>query len=102
MIETIGLILIFLIVGVVGMGIYSAYSGSTTILRLAGVGTGSGILGTVTTIFSDAWKFLVASFYGELSWYGYILAGGLILCVVIWGYNAYVDMRKDRPIALVK
>lgn len=97
-----GIGVIVLIFGVVGAALYSAYSGSVSILRVVGVGGASGLVGSITTIFSDAWQFVVASAYGQLGIYGYFFIGGLILCLFIWGYNAYTDARKNRPIAMVK
>ena len=102
MLGTIGILLIVLIFGIVGASIYSAYSGSVSILRVAGVGGASGLIGSITTVFSDAWQFVVASLYGELGFYGYLFIGGLGACLVIWGWNAYKDARMNRPISFVE
>lgn len=100
-VSLIGIGIIVLIFGVVGAAIYSAYSGSVSILRVVGVGGTTGVLGSITTVFSDAWKFVLACAYGELGIYGYFFMFGLLLCLVIWAWNAYSDAKKNRPISFV-
>ena len=100
-IGTLGIILVVAILGVVGASVYSAYTGSVSILKVAGVGGATGILGSITTVFSNAWQFLIASAYGELGWYGYILIFGLVACLAVWGFNAYDDARRNKPIGFV-
>lgn len=102
LIGTLGIILIVAIVGIVGASIYSAYTGSVSILKVAGVGGVSGVLGSITTVFSNAWQFLIASAYGQLGWYGYILILGLVACLCVWGFNAYNDARRNKPISFVE
>lgn len=99
---TIGIIVTVLILGVGGFFLYSSMSGATTITKALGVGGATGILGSITAVFSDAWKFIVASMYGHLGLYGYILVFGILACLVVWGWNGFQDISKNRPLSFVE
>lgn len=98
---TIGILVSVLIFGVLGFALFSSMSGATSITKALGVGATTGVLGSITAVFTDAWKFIVASAYGHLGFYGYILIFGLIACLAIWFWNGFQDVAKNRPISFV-
>lgn len=96
-----GIGLVILIIGIAAFFLYSTVSGPTTLLRGLGVASGAGVVGSIVTVFSDAWKFILASAYGHLGLYGYILIAGLGACLIVWIVNGYNDLRKNRPFGFV-
>jgi len=98
----IGFLIIFLIFGAGAAFLYSSGSGAVSLTRVATVGSTGGILGSITMVFTDTWKFLTAALYGHLGLYGWILVIGVGLCVGVWIYNAITDASNNKPIAFVK
>ncbi len=98
---TIGIVVVMVIFGIAAFFLYSAASGPTTLLRALGVSSGAGIVGSIVAVFTDAYKFIVASAYGHLGFYGYIFIFGLALCLIVWMWNGYQDLRKNRPLSFV-
>ena len=102
MMMTIGLILIFL---VVGGGAFMLISGSTSAsfglgktLGLSGV---SGFFGAGLSMYTDTWNLIVSSAYGVLGMYGYLFLLGLAVMVGVWIWNGFQDISKNRPIGIV-
>lgn len=102
MMLTIGLILIFL---VVGGGAFMLISGSTSAsfglgktLGLSGV---TGFFGAGLSMYTDTWNMIVSSAYGVLGMYGYLFLFGLGLMVIVWIWNGFQDVSKNRPIGIV-
>lgn len=98
----IGFLLVVLIFGGAAAFLYSGSTGAVSLTRVGLTGTAGGLLGSVTMIFTDAWKVLVASLYGHLGMYGWILIGGIALCVGVWIFNAIQDAGKNKTISFVK
>lgn len=98
----IGVLLVILIFGVAGFFLYSAASGVTTLKTASLVGGGAGLLGSITTVFSDAWQFVVSALYGNLGMYGWILIGGIGFCLVVWFWNGFQDLSRNRPLSFVE
>lgn len=98
----IGVILVIIIFGVAGFFLYSAASGVTTLKTASLVGGGAGVVGSITTVFSDAWQFIVSSMYGQLGMYGWLLIGGIGFCLVVWAWNGFQDLSRNRPLFFVE
>lgn len=96
-----GLMVIFIIMGIAGMFLFSTTSGAVSLRALLGVGGASGFVGSILAVFTDAWSFVLSSLYGGLGLYGWIFIFGLGMCLVVWTVNAIMDMKLNRPISFV-
>ncbi len=98
----IGIIVSVLIFGIGGAFLYSSSTGAVSLFRVGAVGSVSGILGSVTMVFTNTWKMLTASLYGHLDFYGWILIGGIAVCLGVWLWNAIQDAGRRQPISFVE
>jgi len=98
----IGIIATILIFGLGSAFLYSSSTGAVSLFRVGTAGTVGGILGSITMVFTNTWKMLTASLYGHLDFYGWILVGGIAICLIVWGWNAFQDAGKNKPINFVK
>lgn len=98
----IGIIATVLIFGIGSAFLFSSSTGAVSLFKVGSVGTVGGILGSITVVFTNTWQMLTASLYGHLGFYGWILVGGIALCLVVWGWNAFQDAGKNRPISFIE
>lgn len=100
---TIGLLILALVGGVGGMWLYAGRTvANPGILRTLGIGGGTGgIVATIAGIYTKSWAIITGSFYGHLGVVGYAFIGVLVVCLLVWLYNAYVDYKKNRPIGFI-
>lgn len=99
---TIGLLLVFL---VVGGGAFMLISGLTPasfgLAKTLGLSSVAGFFGTGFSMYTDTWNYLVSCAYGVLGFYGWLFIGGLLALVGVWIYNGFKDLSKNRPIGIV-
>jgi len=84
-----------------GLFVFSSYTGVATFKTAGLVAGGSGIVGTILTVFSNGWQFIIACAYGHLGLYGWLFIIGLVGCLGVWGWNGFKDIKANRPIGFV-